>query len=115
MNCIAVLNEESERILAQHTIEAMRPKAKTKYVGAGSASRSNNFYQPGTVQAQAAFGGFIVRTPSGIFQERLLIIIRKILVTPRARNLWRQKLLEYLRMSFWTRYLHALGSIITGR
>jgi transcription initiation factor TFIIF subunit beta len=59
--CVAVSNEESERILAERTIEGMRPKAGTIHLaGKGNANITNGFIQPGTVQSQAVFQGFIV-------------------------------------------------------
>lgn len=59
VNCVAVDNQESQRILAERTLKAMRPKLHTKYIrdedtlGAG-------FIQPGTVGAQNSFNSFIV-------------------------------------------------------
>jgi len=62
VNCIAVKNAESDALLASKTIEAMKPKAGTIYVGDAS-NLTNNFIMPGTVRAQGTFGGFIKNTP----------------------------------------------------
>jgi len=60
INCVAVVNEESNRILAARTIEAMKPKAGTKFIRGDAGSLANGFIQPGTVRAQDAFHNFIV-------------------------------------------------------
>jgi transcription initiation factor TFIIF subunit beta len=54
------MNEESERIIAQRTIEAMRPKAGTIFIQGDASGMANGFVQPGTIQAQEAFQNFIV-------------------------------------------------------
>jgi transcription initiation factor TFIIF subunit beta len=56
------MNEESERILAQRTIDAMRPKAGTIFIQGDASGMANGFAQPGTLQAQEAFQNFIVCT-----------------------------------------------------
>jgi transcription initiation factor TFIIF subunit beta len=60
VNCVAVVNEESDRILAERTIEAMKPKAGTRFIKGEAGSMANGFIQPGTVRAQDAFRDFIV-------------------------------------------------------
>jgi transcription initiation factor TFIIF subunit beta len=60
VNCIAVTNPESERLLAQRTIEAMRPKAGTIFLQGDNTKLANGFIEPGTMSAMGAFGGFIV-------------------------------------------------------
>lgn len=60
VNCVPVVNAESERILANRTIEAMKPKAGTIFIQGNAGSMTNGFIQPGTVKDIGAFGGFIV-------------------------------------------------------
>ncbi|RQM05217.1 hypothetical protein DH86_00004234, partial [Scytalidium sp. 3C] len=59
VNCVAVENEESERLLAERTLEAMRPKLGTKFLNEDVSSIGHGFIQPGTVGAMNTFGGFI--------------------------------------------------------
>jgi len=59
LNCVAIENDDTKRILAERTIQAMKPKAGTIFMP-GEATRDGHFIQPGTVLAQGAFGGFIV-------------------------------------------------------
>lgn len=54
------MNEESDRILAERTIEAMKPKVGTKFIKGDAGSLANGVIQPGTVRAQDAFHNFIV-------------------------------------------------------
>jgi transcription initiation factor TFIIF subunit beta len=61
VNCVAVENEESQRILAERTLEAMRPKRFTKFLNEDVSAAGKGFIQPGTIGAQNTFGGFIVR------------------------------------------------------
>jgi hypothetical protein len=60
VNCIAVENAESERLIALRTLEAMRPKKFTKFINEDLSTADKGFIQPGTINAQNAFGDFIV-------------------------------------------------------
>ena len=62
VNCVAVMNQESERLLAERTAEAMEPKVKTIYHGKGRdiVDLGSSFIQPGSIAAQDKWGGFIV-------------------------------------------------------
>ena len=60
LNMTPVNNAETNQILAQRTHVAMRPKAQTQRVRGTDMVRG--FIQPGTIQAQNAFGGFIKNT-----------------------------------------------------
>ncbi|CAG8984215.1 hypothetical protein HYALB_00004198 [Hymenoscyphus albidus] len=60
VNCVAVENEESERLLAQRTIEAMQPKVSTMYIADQDLNdMPTGFIQPGTVAAGQKWGTFI--------------------------------------------------------
>ncbi|PMD56549.1 uncharacterized protein K444DRAFT_694164 [Hyaloscypha bicolor E] len=59
VNCIAVENAESERLIAMRTLEAMRPKKFTKFINEDLSVTSKDFIQPGTISAQNAFQTFI--------------------------------------------------------
>ncbi|PMD26592.1 hypothetical protein NA56DRAFT_654403 [Hyaloscypha hepaticicola] len=59
VNCIAVDNPETERLLAMRTLEAMRPKKFTKFINEDLSVISSDFIQPGTISAQNAFQTFI--------------------------------------------------------
>jgi len=61
VNCVAVLSEEAEAILAERTREAMRPKVGTMYMQNDQLSE-RGFIQPGTVRSSGAFTGFIKNT-----------------------------------------------------
>jgi transcription initiation factor TFIIF subunit beta len=60
VNCIAVINQESERILGQRTLDAMKPKRFTKFLNEDLSALSSGFIQPGTIHAQNTFTDFIV-------------------------------------------------------
>jgi transcription initiation factor TFIIF subunit beta len=65
INCIAVVNEESDRILAQRTTEAMKPKRFTKFLNEDLSAITTGFIQPGTIHAQNTFTDFIkTKNPS---------------------------------------------------
>ncbi|KAE8444694.1 hypothetical protein EG329_014352 [Mollisiaceae sp. DMI_Dod_QoI] len=65
VNCIAVINEESERILGQRTLEAMKPKRHTKFLNEDLSVHGTGFIQPGTIHAQNTFTDFIkTKNPS---------------------------------------------------
>ncbi|TVY85447.1 Transcription initiation factor IIF subunit beta [Lachnellula suecica] len=60
VNCIAVDNEESQRLLSMRTLEAMRPKMHTKFLGSEDVtSVGGGFIQPGTIAAQNQWDAFI--------------------------------------------------------
>ncbi|EHK99267.1 putative Transcription initiation factor IIF subunit beta [Glarea lozoyensis 74030] len=61
VNCVAVMNQESERLLAQRTFEAMQPKLGTKYFGKGQdlVDLGGSYVQPGSIAAQDKWGSFI--------------------------------------------------------
>ncbi|RKF77512.1 Transcription initiation factor IIF subunit beta [Golovinomyces cichoracearum] len=61
VNCIAVHNEEAERLLALRTIEAMKPKRHTTFLNQDISVTGKGFIQPGSISAQNSFSGFIVR------------------------------------------------------
>lgn len=69
VNCVAVLNEESQRLLAERTIEAMKPKTGTRIFDA--SSMANGFIQPGTVRSQDAFRDFIV----GLYERYTVVVL----------------------------------------
>ena len=72
VNCVAVENAESERLLAERTLEAMRPKMHTKFIRDGGDSiAGKGFIQPGTIGAQSTFKDFIVR----LFQSPMKVIL----------------------------------------
>jgi transcription initiation factor TFIIF subunit beta len=60
VNCIAVQNEESQRILSERTLEAMRPKKHTKFINEDLSITSSGFIHAGTINAQNTFKSFIV-------------------------------------------------------
>lgn len=60
VNSVPVENEESQRLLAMKTREAMKPKFFTKFVDEDLSDNRAGFIQPGTVAGMNAFGGFIV-------------------------------------------------------
>ncbi|CZR54172.1 related to transcription initiation factor TFIIF subunit [Phialocephala subalpina] len=65
VNCIAVINQESERILGQRTLDAMKPKRFTKFLNEDLSALSSGFIQPGTIHAQNTFTDFIkTKNPS---------------------------------------------------
>ncbi|PQE04081.1 hypothetical protein CJF31_00003197 [Rutstroemia sp. NJR-2017a BVV2] len=64
LNCIAVQNEETQRILAQRTLEAMKPKLGTKFLNE-DVEHGHGFIQPGTIKASETFGGFIKTKNAG--------------------------------------------------
>jgi len=59
VNCVAMENEESERLLAERTLEAMKPKLGTKFLNEDVSTVGTGFIQPGSVGAMNSFGGFI--------------------------------------------------------
>jgi len=69
-----VINEESDRLLAMRTLEAMRPKAGTKFLSDDLGDINHTLIQPGTIKASETFGGFIVRAPTPIRPKYMLII-----------------------------------------
>lgn len=71
------MNEESERILAERTIEAMKPKVGTRFIKGDASSMANGFIQPGTVRAQDAFHNFIVSACSQFLGEMKLTQMQK--------------------------------------
>jgi transcription initiation factor TFIIF subunit beta len=60
VNCIAVDNAESRRLLSQRTIEAMQPKRHTKFITEDPSTTGKGFIQPGTTNASNTFKNFIV-------------------------------------------------------
>ncbi|KAB8303299.1 hypothetical protein EYC80_004739 [Monilinia laxa] len=58
LSCIAVQNEESDRLLAIRTLEAMKPKVGTKFLNE-DIDMGHGFIQPGTIKASDAFNSFI--------------------------------------------------------
>ncbi|KAI9048098.1 hypothetical protein LZ554_007894 [Drepanopeziza brunnea f. sp. 'monogermtubi'] len=68
VNCVAVDNQESQRILAERTLEAMRPKLHTKYIK-DEETLGVTFIQPGTMGAQKSFNSFI-KTKNPATKER---------------------------------------------
>lgn len=66
------MNEEAEQIIAQRTIDAMKPKAGTIFIQGDASGMANGFVQPGTIQAQEAFQNFIV-CAMYIYMIRLLM------------------------------------------
>jgi transcription initiation factor TFIIF subunit beta len=62
VNCVAVENEESERLLAERTLAAMQPKLGTKFIPDDPSSIASGLIQPGTLGAINTFGGFIKTT-----------------------------------------------------
>jgi transcription initiation factor TFIIF subunit beta len=64
VNCVPVDNDESQRILSMRTLEAMKPKMHTKFLGAEDVtSVGGGFIQPGTIAAQNQWDAFIVSAP----------------------------------------------------
>jgi hypothetical protein len=107
------VNEESERILAERTIEAMKPKAGTIYIP-GDTSETSGFIQPGTIMAQGAFKGFIVSFKNGIYRDKPNKPRKQVLMSVGARLLRRQRLLGCQRMNFLIGYLTVSGDTTTG-
>lgn len=64
VNCVAVDNAESRHIIAVKTAESMRAKTGTLHLSGASSALTNGFINPGTIQSQGAFGGFIVSAMS---------------------------------------------------
>lgn len=62
LNCTPVNNPETNRILAERTHLAMVPKASSVHLTGDKKAMVRGFMQPGTIQAQSAFGGFIKNT-----------------------------------------------------
>ncbi|KAK2629416.1 hypothetical protein QTJ16_000236 [Diplocarpon rosae] len=60
INCIAVDNKESQRLLAERTLEAMKPKLHTKFIKEDVSTLGPGFIQPGSINAQNSFNSFIV-------------------------------------------------------
>lgn len=60
VSCVAVENAESRHILAQRTIEAMKPKVHTKFITTDTSVSGGGFIHAGTIAASQAFGGMIV-------------------------------------------------------
>lgn len=61
VNCVPVMNPETNRILTERTLAAMKPKSSTVFL-AGNKGAEAGFIQPGTLRAAQAFGGFIKGT-----------------------------------------------------
>ncbi|KAH6670093.1 putative transcription initiation factor IIF subunit beta [Halenospora varia] len=60
VNCVAVENEESQRLLTTRTLEAMKPKATIKWLGNQDINALDDKYiQPGTLAASERMAGFI--------------------------------------------------------
>ncbi|PBP26182.1 transcription initiation factor IIF [Diplocarpon rosae] len=59
INCIAVDNKESQRLLAERTLEAMKPKLHTKFIKEDVSTLGPGFIQPGSINAQNSFNSFI--------------------------------------------------------
>lgn len=59
VNCIAVENEETNRILEERTLEAMRPKKHTKYIEEDVNGLSAGYIQAGSLGAVSSFSSFI--------------------------------------------------------
>ncbi|TVY29792.1 Transcription initiation factor IIF subunit beta [Lachnellula hyalina] len=60
LNCIPIDNPESQRLLSARTLEAMRPKMHTKFLGAEDVSSvGSGFIQPGSIAAQNQWDAFI--------------------------------------------------------
>ena len=59
LNCIPVETPESSRLLAQRTLDAMKPKVHTKFINEDTSTIGGGFIQPGTIGASNSFGGFI--------------------------------------------------------
>jgi transcription initiation factor TFIIF subunit beta len=75
VNCVAIENEESERLLAMRTKEAMQPKLHTKFVKGDLQIHGQGFIQPGTNEAaNSSFSTFIKTNnrpgPSGKVQQQ---------------------------------------------
>ncbi|KAK6584785.1 hypothetical protein PZA11_003009 [Diplocarpon coronariae] len=62
INCIAVDNQESQRLLAERTLEAMKPKLHTKFLKEDVSTLGPGFIQPGSINAQNSFNTFIKTT-----------------------------------------------------
>lgn len=60
LNCVAVENEESIRLLSQRTLDAMKPKVHTKFINEDLSTIGKGFIQPGAINAQNTFSKFIV-------------------------------------------------------
>lgn len=113
VNCIAVVNEESDRILAQRTTEAMKPKRHTKFLNEDLSTIGTGFIQPGTIHAQNTFTDFIVCIlPSS--QSQYLTFCRKPKILPRVHDHNLQRLPVCPKTSFWIVSLNASRGIITG-
>lgn len=66
VNCVPMDNEETRRIIALRTAEAMRAKTGTYKLTGAQNDITNTFNNPGTVQADKLFKGFIVSISSGL-------------------------------------------------
>lgn len=59
VNCIAAINEESNRLIKIMTDEAMAPKRLTKFIDDDVSNLA--YVQPGSIAATKAMESFIVR------------------------------------------------------
>lgn len=114
VNCVAVDNQESRHIIALKTAEAMKAKTGTMFLSGAASSLTNGFINPGTIQSQGAFGGFIVClgylkcgiTCSNIFQKNKIPTKAKAQEMKTAR-MPRNELLDLLwacfrRYKYWS-------------
>jgi transcription initiation factor TFIIF subunit beta len=115
VNSVPVENEESRRLLAMKTKEAMKPKFFTKFVDEDLSDNRAGFIQPGTVAGMNAFGGFIVSSRDPLLSVYILIILRKPKGRPLVAGHNLAKLLVCLKTSFWIGYSSASGDITTGQ
>lgn len=109
-------NEESERLLAQRTIEAMQPKVATMYIADQDLNdMPSGFIQPGTVAAGQKWGTFIVRLTHIIHPPPLTNNHgRKRVALWLARNRNFKSMLVCLKTSFWTDFSVALDGMLIG-
>lgn len=109
-------NEESERLLAQRTIEAMQPKVATMYIADQDLNdMPSGFIQPGTVAAGQKWGTFIVRLTNVIHQvPHTNTHDRKRVALYPARSHNFKRLLVCLKTSFWTNFSLALHGMLIG-
>lgn len=99
INCAPVQNAESDRILTERTLQALKPKAVTKRVK-NVNQLSQGYVHHGTVGATSSFDGFIVCSLRSDL-ESSLTDPRKLERRPSKTT----EQLVFLAISFWTRSL----------
>jgi hypothetical protein len=111
---VEVDNAESRRLLEMRTLDSLKPKKTTKFLGKDSSEVGEGLILPGTMGAMKTFNSFIVSSSHPFLLSPILTYRRKPKVQERVAKLKSTKQHAYPRTSSWTRYSPASAATITG-